>query len=151
MRKFGKLAKAVPAVALSASLLFVAGCGGSDSDSDKKADAPKSDTAASAPAKAAEPEAAPAGSIQVQLGEYMFKPSTITAKPGKVTLYLDNIGVVEHDLAVTIDGANKKSPVVQPGAKAAFELGDLKAGTYKVLCDLPGHAQSGMVGKLIVK
>lgn len=150
MRKFPRLAKALPAVAAGAALLLATGCGGSGGDDGSKqaaADTAKTNTS-SAPAQAAK---APAGAISVELGEYMFKPDTIDAKAGKVTFYLVNKGVVPHDIVVALPSGKKKSPEVAPGAEQAWEVGDLKAGTYKVNCDLPGHTESGMVGKLIVK
>jgi uncharacterized cupredoxin-like copper-binding protein len=150
MRKIERFAKTVPAVAVGAALLLVTGCGGSGGDdgAKKAADSPKAETGSSAPTQAAK---APAGAIQVELGEYHFKPSTINTKTGKVTLYLVNTGVVPHDIVVNLPSGKKKSPQVEAGDKKAWEVGDLKAGTYKINCDLPGHTESGMVGKLIVK
>lgn len=39
---------------------------------------------------------------------------------------------------------------VQPGESAVGGLSALQAGTFEMLCTLPGHAQAGMRGELIV-
>lgn len=94
----------------------------------------------------------PAGSIKVTMSEFKFDPSTIDAKAGKVTLYLVNSGSVAHDLVVKDSSGSvvAKSDLIQAGDSATFAVPNLAAGSYTILCDVPGHAGSGMNGTLNV-
>ncbi len=93
----------------------------------------------------------PAGSIKVTLSEFKFSPSSISAPAGKATFYLVNAGSVSHDMTITApDGKQFKSELVQPGASAVFTVDSLAAGSYKVFCSQPGHADSGMTATLQV-
>jgi uncharacterized cupredoxin-like copper-binding protein len=95
---------------------------------------------------------APAGSTQVTMVDYRFTPSTLQAKVGSVTFFLINTGTQPHDMVIT-DASGKvvaKSEIVQPGNSSVVKVDALKAGSYEISCDLPGHKQSGMVTKLDV-
>ena len=94
---------------------------------------------------------APKGSIDVKLTEFKFAPSTITAKAGSVTFFLENNGTTSHDMVI-FDGTGK-----QVGASSLIQAGDtdtltvtLDAGTYTFKCTQPGHADSGMKGTISV-
>lgn len=94
----------------------------------------------------------PAGSIKVTLSEFKFDPSSIDAKAGKVTLFLVNSGSAGHDLVVQ-DSTGKviaKSQVVSGGGSAVLQIPDLAAGSYTIVCDVPGHSEAGMKGTLNV-
>lgn len=93
----------------------------------------------------------PSGTTRVTMSEFKFTPNAIDVKSG-ATLYLVNDGSVAHDLVVTDAGGavRARSSLVQPGNSATLEIGDLPAGTYPVLCDVPGHKAAGMMGKLTV-
>jgi plastocyanin len=95
--------------------------------------------------------AQPAGSTKVTMSEFKFTPNTIDVKAGG-TLFLVNDGSTAHDLVVTDAGGAVKarSSLVQPGNSATLSIGDLPAGTYPLLCDVPGHKDAGMTGKLTV-
>jgi plastocyanin len=95
--------------------------------------------------------AQPAGSTKVMMSEFKFTPNTIDVKAG-ATLFLVNDGSTAHDLVVTDAGGAVKarSSLVQPGNSATLSIGDLPAGTYPVQCDVPGHKDAGMTGKLTV-
>lgn len=155
MKPLKKLTAPVPALAATAALLLVAGCGGGGSDSGAKTGTTPATQAATGSATdssaGAAPDRAAAGAIRVALAEYHFTPGTIKAKAGPVTLSLVNQGVVPHDLVVMLPSGAKKSAQITPGATTTFDVGDLKPGTYKIHCDLPGHTESGMVGTLVVQ
>jgi uncharacterized cupredoxin-like copper-binding protein len=93
----------------------------------------------------------PAGSTKVTMSEFKFTPGAVEVKSG-ATLFLVNDGSVAHDLVVTDSGGavKVKSSLVQPGSSATLALGDLPAGDYRTLCDVPGHKDAGMVGTLTV-
>lgn len=90
----------------------------------------------------------PAGAtISVTETEFKLDPKTLAANPGKVTFRVRNAGAVEHNFIVEKTAIKIES--IQPG-ETKTASGDLKAGQYKVLCDLPGHAEAGMVATLKV-
>jgi uncharacterized cupredoxin-like copper-binding protein len=93
----------------------------------------------------------PAGSTKVSMSEFKFTPSAIEVKSG-TTLFLANDGSAPHDMVVTdASGAIKaKSSIVQPGNNTTLATDSLPAGSYQVYCDVPGHKDSGMTGRLTV-
>jgi uncharacterized cupredoxin-like copper-binding protein len=95
--------------------------------------------------------AQPAGSTKVTMSEFKFTPNAIDVK-SDATLFLVNDGSVAHDLAVadTSGAVKARSSLVQPGNSTTFAIGSLPAGSYQVLCDVPGHKDAGMTGKLTV-
>ena len=89
-------------------------------------------------------EAAP---IAVTLREFAIEPAMMMASPGTVTLQVTNTGTMTHNLKVTGLGATKD---LKPGESASLVLADVKAGSYEVLCTVPGHSASGMKATLMV-
>lgn len=94
--------------------------------------------------------APPSGqTINVQGGEFFYDPVDITAKPGEaINVNFKNSGTVEHTFV--IKGLDFKI-VAQPGqTKSAVFTAPTTAGTFEIHCDVPGHTEAGMVGKLTV-
>ena len=92
------------------------------------------------------------GKITIEMGEYYYKPATITVSPGaSVTVTLKNVGTLQHDFHS--DQINPTgSPLVDPGKSVDFTFtAPSQAGTYDFWCTVPGHKELGMVGKLEVK
>ena len=93
---------------------------------------------------------------------------TITVPVGwQVVVHFTNANDLPHSAIVLAAGADKQaapstSPVfagaatknpgggLPKGAKETFTFEASKAGTYELVCAVPGHAQSGMWAKLIV-
>ena len=111
---------------------------------------------------------APAGSsgateVTVGLHEFAFDPDVVAvAADTGVSVALDNTGAVQHTWAVLRAGADPadESRVtddmiltelgpVDPGSTLAGTV-NLPAGTYKVICTIPGHFDAGMSGQLVV-
>ena len=94
----------------------------------------------------------PAGSIKVNMTEFKFDPSSISAPAGKVTFYLVNSGSVAHDLVVIGPDGKKVagSELVQAGNTSVLTVDNLTAGSYRIICDQPGHEDSGMKGTLAI-
>jgi uncharacterized cupredoxin-like copper-binding protein len=95
----------------------------------------------------------PAGSTKISMSDYKFTPSSPTVKPGKVTFFLVNTGSVSHDMVVmSADGSKSlgRSELIQPGDSGVLTVDNLSAGTYKFICDQPGHETLGMKGTLAV-
>jgi plastocyanin/sugar lactone lactonase YvrE len=84
-------------------------------------------------------------------GQLMFNTTALTAKAGKVSIDFTNKSPLGHNLTV----ASASGAVV--GATPTFQGGtktltlDLKPGTYKFYCSVPGHRMAGMEGTLTVK
>jgi FtsP/CotA-like multicopper oxidase with cupredoxin domain len=88
--------------------------------------------------------AAPSG-VTVSLSEFTISPSSITAPlDGKLTV--TNAGKIEHNL--TVEGTNLSTKQLKPGESQTLDLKGVKAGTYNVFCNVPGHQQAGMKGTL---
>jgi plastocyanin len=135
----------------------MAGCGSSSNSTSSSSSTTASTPAPAATTTSATTTAAPAGASQTLAvsanpeGLLKFVPTTLTAKPGKVTIDFSNPASVEHNLTVespskTVLGA---TPTFQGGKKTVTVT--LAAGTYKFYCSVPGHRQAGMEGTLEVK
>ncbi len=95
--------------------------------------------------------AAPSGgaALRVTLSEFKFTPDRWEVSAGApVKLELKNAGTVEHDFAVEQVAMKVHAPA---GRTVEKTVGALAAGTYQVLCSIPGHKEAGMVGTLTVK
>lgn len=92
------------------------------------------------------PTTAPTAPKSVPVTESEFKielPST-SLSTGSYTFDLTNKGHIGHDLVVDGPGvSDEKTPVI-PGGKTAKLTVELKSGTYKLYCSVPGHEQAGM-------
>lgn len=79
-----------------------------------------------------------------------FDKTELTAKPGKVTIDFDNPSAIPHNVVIEEDG--KELAGFEPIAESKKSVSaDLKPGTYTFLCTVPGHAEAGMEGSLVVK
>jgi plastocyanin len=86
--------------------------------------------------------------VAISMVEYAFAPVEATAEPGQ-ELAITNDGAINHNYLVPDLG---KGIELAAGDKGSLRLpDDVKAGTYRVICDLPGHVEKGMVGSLVVK
>lgn len=79
-----------------------------------------------------------------------FDTTTLTSKPGKVTIDFDNPSALEHDVAIEQNG--KQIAISETITKGSTSVSaDLAPGTYTFLCTVPGHAEAGMEGTLTVR
>jgi len=99
-----------------------------------------SSTSAGAPATNA--------AIAVTLTEFKIAPGAMTASPGDIVLKIANAGSQVHN--VSIAKLNQTSPDIAPGKSATLSLSNVAAGTYDVICTIPGHADAGMKAVLTV-
>jgi plastocyanin len=92
------------------------------------------------------------GTLQIDAdpgGQLAFVTKKATGTAGPVTLKMTNTSGTPHDLAISGNGVNAKTPVTQKGTVQTKAT--LKPGTYDFFCTVPGHRQAGMAGKLVVK
>jgi len=146
------------ALAVSAAFVpaFATGCGSSSSNSDI-ANPPTTSKATTTPAAAPAPKETPAASAQTlnvaspATGALKFDPATLTAKAGDVTINYKNPSPVPHNLALLgTDGKPLGTPTPVGANNGGSVTAKLAAGTYKYICEVPGHEQAGMVGELKV-
>ena len=74
------------------------------------------------------------------------KEVTIAANTD-VRVILPNLGQAQHNFSIDALGISVDMPV---GQTVETKI-NAPAGTYEYYCNVPGHAQAGMVGKLIVQ
>ena len=91
-----------------------------------------------------------AGEVWIASTEFKFVPVTVRVIEGSsVTLVLDNSqGETEHEVNVPAFGFYL---IARGGQVTRKTLVFDKPGEYEFMCDLPGHQEAGMKGKLIVR
>jgi plastocyanin len=102
-----------------------------------------------------EPQAAakgPGGTLQLTASptDLAYDKTSLTSKPGKVTIDFDNPAALEHDVAIEQDGKEIAASETIAESKASVTA-DLAPGTYTFLCTVPGHSEAGMEGVLTVR
>jgi plastocyanin len=83
-------------------------------------------------------------------GQLKFLASSASAKPGKVTLRMENMSSVPHDIAVKGAGTNQIGKVVSNGGVSTVTT-SLTPGSYTFYCSVDGHEAAGMKGTLTIK
>jgi uncharacterized cupredoxin-like copper-binding protein len=98
----------------------------------------------------ATPAAQTATTVTVSAGkpsEFAFKLSKTTIPAGVVHFKVTNDGTIVHDF----DIAGKKTKLLSPGQSQTITVNFKKAGSFRYLCTVPGHAAAGMKGVLKVR
>jgi plastocyanin len=108
----------------------------------KKESAPKPDAAAKGPGGTLQLAASPT--------DLAFDKTSLTSKPGKVTIDFNNPAALEHNVAIEQNGNEIAISKTLAEGKTSVSA-DLAPGTYTFLCTVPGHAEAGMEGTLVVK
>jgi len=116
--------------------------------------APARDHGAHAERPAGVVDAPPVETVRIEaVDPFRFAPTKLEVRAGVPTrIELVNKGAAEHSLVVkTPDGTRDWVHLhVAPGATDGSTYRLDQAGTYRVLCTIPGHTEGGMVGQLIV-
>jgi plastocyanin len=154
------LAKFRPLAAIATIAVLVplaaTGCGSKSSNSDIAN--PPTTTSTQAAATTTEPakKEAAAGAQTLAVtspasGALVFEPKALTAKAGDVTIDYKNPSPVPHNLALLgNDGKPLGEPTKIGSNNSGQVMAKLAAGTYRFICEVPGHEQAGMVGELKV-
>jgi plastocyanin len=142
--------------ALLAGLLVLAGCGSSSSSSSTAAPATTAatpTTSTTAPTTSGTPTGA---SQTLQLaanpeGQLKYNTTTLTAKAGAISIDFTNMAPLGHNVNIeSSSGAVLASTSTFQGGSKTLSV-NLKPGTYKFFCSVPGHRMAGMEGTLTVK
>jgi len=116
-------------------------------------------------------DAGGAADLQTIATEYQFEPSSWTVEAGADTsIRVDNEGQIVHEWVVLAEGRTIESEdelpedesvfesewvdtevEVEAGESATHEFTAPAAGTYQVICAIPGHFDAGMEGTLTVE
>ena len=151
----------ISTLALAAALLALAGCGSSSSSSSSSAStAAEAPTTSSASTSTATSDARSGddsgGSSKVSLeanpeGQLEYNTKSLSAKAGKVSVDFTNSSSLPHNVTIESSSGEKvgATPTFSGGSKSLSV--NLKPGTYKFFCSVPGHRQAGMEGTLTVK
>ena len=78
-----------------------------------------------------------------------FTPDTITVPAGVVEFRLHDVAAGQHTFA--IDGVEMTPPEVNGAGEVRVVDVELAPGTYQFHCTVPGHAQAGETGTLVVQ
>jgi plastocyanin len=143
------------AVTLAACLLALAGCGSSSSTSSSTTTSAPATTATTATTTTTTSSSVGASqSLTLEAnpeGQLQYNKTSLSATAGKVSIAFTDSSPLEHN--VTVESSSGKilgaTPTFKGGTKVLTL--DLKAGTYKFFCTVPGHRQAGMEGTLTVK
>lgn len=146
------------ALMLAVGLLVLAGCGSSSSPTTSST-TESTATSTSSPgststATSTNSSTAPSGTLSVaanQEGQLAYDKTSLTANAGKVSIDFTNMAPLGHNM--TIESSSHKilgaTPTFAGGSKSLTL--NLKPGTYKFFCSVPGHRAAGMEGTLVVK
>ncbi len=153
-----RLTSTLSAVTLAVGLLALAGCGSSSSATTA---ATTGSSAATTTATTSTTTSTPAssstttsGALSLEAnreGQLAYNKTSLTASAGTVSIAFTNMSPLSHN--VTVESSSGKilgaTPTFQGGTKLLTL--DLKPGTYKFFCSVPGHRTAGMEGTLTVK
>jgi len=93
--------------------------------------------------------ATPSGSstVEVTLTEFTIAFSPTVVPPGNVVFNVHNAGTAQHNLAAV--DLNKRTAFLESGSHVLLELGKVTSDV-NVICEIPGHKDSGMKATLKV-
>ena len=143
------------AAVLASLALVAAGCGGDDNnDSSSGSDSSgASGNGGGSTSESSGGGGGGGGATKLKLtadpsGALKFDKSSLSAKPGTVTITMDNPSSTPHAVEVEGNGVEKVTKTLTKGT--ASLTADLKAGKYEFYCPVDGHRQAGMEGTLTV-
>lgn len=107
----------------------------------------------------------PSTKLSFTMTDFAFAPTEFVVPAGKeITLHVTDDGTMEHDLIIMNYGTDAGDMFdeadqinvfweidLQPGnSETVVFTAPEQPGTYQIICGMPGHLQSGMIGNLIV-
>jgi plastocyanin len=99
----------------------------------------------------AEPAAGEAVELSTATGtDLAFDTDALEAAAGSVTLVMENLATIEHNIALEGDGVSEEGEVV-PEGETSTVTAEVEPGEYSFYCSVPGHREGGMEGTLTVE
>lgn len=86
--------------------------------------------------------------------DFSFEPDELTLDAGTYRFVYRNEGQIPHQLAIAHhgEGHHHVADTGQvPGGETASFVVDLERGAYEMMCDLDGHYEAGMHGRIVVQ
>lgn len=124
--------------------IALAGCGSDRNGGNQPATSGPSDAA-----QQAEGGSTSNTAFNVVATEFAFALDAPQVSSGAITFNLKNEGDAPHDFAITGNGVEEKTALLQRGETDSITV-ELGPGTYTYICTVPGHAGLGMEGALTV-
>ncbi|HXJ64073.1 MAG TPA: multicopper oxidase domain-containing protein, partial [Actinomycetota bacterium] len=113
--------------------------------SEPKAEAQTAPASTSAPATPAT-----TNFVEVVLKEFAISPSTIQVPAGQpFVVHVMNEGAAQHTFAISVNGQELATPLLDPSGMANLNVPALDAGSYNAYCTVPGHKESGMTATVV--
>jgi plastocyanin len=88
--------------------------------------------------------------VAAPTGEFKWTQLEYRATAGDVTFVVSNPSFVNHNFSVQGNGVNVESEEFGENQTKNYTLNGLQPGEYQIICTVPGHAEGGMISKLIV-
>ncbi|MEX0951311.1 MAG: cupredoxin domain-containing protein [Gammaproteobacteria bacterium] len=89
-------------------------------------------------------------SIELIAEEFAFLPAEIEIEAGQIlTITLKNHGALAHN--ITFTNMDIETETIQGGSETTTQVRFDQSGRYEYICSVPGHANAGMRGVVIVK
>ena len=86
--------------------------------------------------------------LEVVAKEFSLEPSVSTVRAGEVTFVIKNDGFIEHNFI--IEGIDEKVDLILPQESETLTV-NLSPGTYRLVCNVSGHEEAGMVSEITVR
>jgi plastocyanin len=137
---------------LCALSIVAAGCGDDDDDDGGGGSANTQTSESSGDSGDEASEGGKAQTLKLSAdpgGALEFDKSSLTAKPGKVTIVMDNPSDLPHAVEIEGSGVEVAGDTVGKGGVSKASA-DLKAGEYEYYCPVGNHKDAGMEGMLTV-
>jgi plastocyanin len=131
------------AVLLVAVLLALAGCGGGDDGDEGAGETTQAETTGGGGA---------GQTLQLQAdqsGALRFTTDSLQANAGEVTIVMENLSSIPHNVSLKGNGVDEKGEIVGKGERSEISA-TVEPGTYEFYCSVPGHEAAGMKGELTV-
>jgi glucose/arabinose dehydrogenase/plastocyanin len=110
--------------------------------------APTTDAATPAASTGGADTTASAEPVVITAVDIDWEPNAVTIPAGTdVTIQVPNAGAALHTFVIQDQGVKLE---MAPGETQEVSI-NLPAGTYDFICDVPGHAEAGMVGTITVE
>jgi plastocyanin len=88
--------------------------------------------------------------VQVASRDFAFSPVDVTITAGRpAVVSFRNDGTTFHDWEV--EGVANTDAAARPGQTQRVRFTIDRPGSYRILCTVPGHAEAGMTGTLVVR
>jgi FtsP/CotA-like multicopper oxidase with cupredoxin domain len=109
--------------------------------------------AQTSPAAPATSGTAPAGDakfVEVLLKDLAIDPSTLSVPAGRpLVFHVMNEGATQHSFAISVNGTDVATPMLDPGGMTNLNVPALDAGSYDAYCTVPGHREAGMTATVV--